>query len=368
MADLERQAHRSEGRVDPAFWRGRRVVVTGHSGFKGSWLALWLHHLEAEVVGLSLAPPTAPSLHDAIGLHTIVDGRTLDVRDYDSLSRALLAFKPEIIFHLAAQSLVGPSYQDPLTTFATNVMGTAHVLQAARYLPSLKCFVNVTSDKCYSNRADGRFFVEDDALGGSDPYSASKACAEIVTSAFRRSFFEGPAAASLSTARAGNVYGGGDWSEGRLIPDAIRALSSATAARSLSLRSPDAVRPWQHVLDPLRGYLLLAQTTFEQPGGESWNFGPEAKDCVSVASIADRFVGAWGGDRSLIQRASGQSFAEAKLLHLDSTKAKTRLAWQTRISLDAGLAATAEWYKAYYAGSTPEQLRALCVVQIARFC
>jgi CDP-glucose 4,6-dehydratase len=329
-----------------AAYRDRTVLVTGHTGFKGSWLATWLKDSGSRVVGFALPPEAGrPSLFEAAG---VADGMTSvlgDVRDLDAVRRVLEASGPEIVFHLAAQSLVRRSYRDPVETYATNVMGTAHVLEASRRCASVRAVLVVTSDKCYENRGWRRGYREDDALGGHDPYSSSKGCAEMLTSAYRRSFFHdsGPAIAS---ARAGNVIGGGDWAEDRLVPDIVRA---AVAGARVTLRNPGAVRPWQHVLDPLRGYLMLGRALLEEGRtfAEAWNFGPSAGDALSVRDLAARFEAAW--DRVDTEEAESPSGPhEAGFLTLDNSKARTRLGWEPRFDVGAAVAATVDWYRRFH--------------------
>jgi CDP-glucose 4,6-dehydratase len=333
--------------VDPQAWAGRRVLVTGHTGFKGSWLTLWLTSLGASVTGLSTAPPTAPSLFElaAVG-DDLAASLDVDVRAAGAVADAVEAARPQTLFHLAAQPLVGLSYDEPVATWQTNVIGTANVLEAARTAGAeVESIVVVTSDKCYLNPEDDRAFVETDALGGHDPYSASKAGAELVAAAYRESY-DMP----VATARAGNVIGGGDFAANRLVPDAARALA---AGESLRLRHPDFIRPWQHVLCPLHGYLVLA----ERRAAGAWNFGPAEADSRPVAAIADALGVPWEHD--------GHDFPhEAHYLRLDSAKARAELGWEPRWDLERGLAATGEWYAAHRDGG---DLRALTLSQIADY-
>ena len=348
--------------IDRAFWNGRRVFVTGHTGFKGSWLALWLDSLGAHVSGMALAPATTPALFDVAQVGRGITSTIADIRDEAVLARAMAAADPEVIFHLAAQPLVRASYREPVATFGTNVMGTAHVLEGARALPSLRAVVVITTDKVYENREWERGYTEADTLGGHDPYSASKAAAELVVASYRRSFFSAPIdgrTVGVATARAGNVIGGGDWAEDRLVPDLVRALSAGSA---VSVRRPTAVRPWQHVIEPLSGYLHLAERLVADPGShaEAWNFGPEPDDARPVAWIADRVVAQWG-DGAQWTHAGGDHPHETGHLALDITKAKVRLDWHPRLDLATALDWTVHWYREYARGA---DMRALSLEQL----
>jgi CDP-glucose 4,6-dehydratase len=342
--------------VDPGFWRGRRVLVTGHTGFKGSWACLWLSELGAELTGLALDPPTEPSLFAAAGVAELVDDRRADVRDAAAVRAVVAEARPEIVLHMAAQPLVRRSFDEPLATYEANVMGTANVLDALRGAPDARVTIVVTSDKCYEPRPDGRPCREDDPLGGADPYSSSKACAELVTAAYRRSF---PGGAAIASARSGNVIGGGDWAADRLVPDAMRA---ALDRRELVVRNPAAVRPWQHVLGPLGGYLELAERLWEDPSAAgAWNFGPDAGDELPVSEIADRLCDLWG--EGLRWRAAGDGGPpETGVLRLDSAKAREGLGWAPAWGLDSGLRATVEWFRAVRDGANAAEV---CVRQIA---
>jgi CDP-glucose 4,6-dehydratase len=342
------------------FWAGRRVLVTGHTGFKGAWLCMWLEKLGARVQGLALAPDTAPNLFDLSGLAGRVESRLVDIRDFQATRAAVASAAPEIVFHLAAQSLVRRSYADPVDTYAVNVMGTVHLLQALRECSEVRAVVNVTSDKCYDNREWPWAYRETDALGGYDPYSSSKACAEIVSAAWRSSFAN---AAALATARAGNVIGGGDWAQDRLIPDFVRAVSAGTR---LSVRNPSAVRPWQHVLEPLAGYLILAQRLMQDAnqGAAAWNFAPFDHESATVAQIAQRVVELWGGDAAWVTEASAPRVHEAHYLRVDASKARAVLGWRPRLSLDQALLWTVEWYRRQHAG---EDARTLTLSQIEAY-
>lgn len=332
-----------------AAFRGRSVLVTGHTGFKGSWLSLWLHELGAKVAGYALAPDTEPSLFEQLGLSRLMDSRLGDVRDLPSLEKAVRETRPEVVFHLAAQPLVRRSYDEPADTFSTNVQGTANVLEAVRRSVSVRACVVVTTDKCYENLEQDRAFREDDRLGGHDPYSASKAAAELVVASYRDSFFSRAAVkrhpASVSSARAGNVIGGGDWAKDRLLPDCMRALAKG---ETVVVRNPRSTRPWQHVLEPLSGYLRLAQLQLEAPEkfDEAWNFGPADSDARTVAEVADLSVRAWGAGRWFSPPLDEPEPREAKLLRLDSAKARARLAWRPAYGVAEAVARTVSWYKA----------------------
>lgn len=349
---------------DAAFWRGKRVFLTGHTGFKGAWLALWLKHLGAEVHGYALAPPSLPNLfevvHVAADLITDVRG---DLRDADGVADAVAKVRPDVIFHLAAQSLVRPSYADPLGTFAVNAMGTAHVLEAARHCPAVRAVVVVTTDKCYENREWVYPYRENDRLGGHDPYSASKACAELVADCWRRSFFKaaGVNALRIATVRAGNVIGAGDWAVDRLLPDCFRAFA---CSESVKLRCPHAVRPWQHVLEPLSGYLQLAESLVGAGGEDfsrSWNFGPDPDSDASVGHVASEAARLWGETARVEFDVALMADHEAGVLRLDSTMARVQLGWRPRWPLARALFETVRGYKVYAEGG---DLRALVLGQI----
>ena len=332
-------------------YKGRRVLVTGHTGFKGSWLCEWLLAMGAEVAGYALEPPTEPSLFDELGLAGRMALHCIgDVRDLDA-SRAVVAeARPEIVFHLAAQPLVRLSYDQPLETYATNVMGTVNILEAVRGCASVRAVVNVTSDKCYENLETGQAYKESDPMGGWDPYSSSKGCSELVTAAYRRSFFGPGSAVALASARAGNVVGGGDWALDRIVPDCVRALA---AGQPVVVRSPEAVRPWQHVLEPLSGYLLLGSRMLA--GGHAtdgpWNFGPEESGTVRVRDVVDALVESWGSGSWQASQGSAPQAHEAKLLALDIAKAKAGLGWAPLYGVERTLRVTAAWYGRRHGGA-----------------
>ncbi|MDQ8021349.1 MAG: CDP-glucose 4,6-dehydratase [Moraxellaceae bacterium] len=333
--------------MNAAFWSGKRVFLTGHTGFKGSWLALWLTQMGARVHGYALAPNTAPSLYDVAGVASHMSASTLaDIRDGEALRAAMQGAAPDVVFHLAAQPLVRYSYQAPAETYAVNVMGTVNLLEAVRATPGIRAVVNVTTDKCYENRERTEPYTEDEALGGYDPYSSSKACSELVTSAYRRSFMEG-LSIGLASARAGNVIGGGDWASDRLLPDFLRAID---AGKTLMIRYPDAIRPWQHVLEPLSGYLNLAERLAEDPRfAEGWNFGPHDHDARSVEWIVNTLCSRIAGARW--QREAAPQPHEAGTLKLDSRKAHQQLAWQPRWNLETALDKTVVWHQAWKQGA-----------------
>lgn len=348
--------------MNPAFWRGKRVFLTGHTGFKGSWLALWLHSMGAAVKGYALAPPTSPALFQVAQIGADIESEIADIRDLATLAVSMSAFKPEVLIHMAAQPLVRLSYREPVETYATNVMGTVHVLEAARQCPHLRAIVNVTTDKCYENHEWPWGYREHEALGGNDPYSSSKGCSELVSAAYRLSFFCAPHAAALATARSGNVVGGGDWAAERLVPDILRAFERQQA---VVLRNPNATRPWQHVLEPLSGYLTLAEHLCAEGHAcaESWNFGPRDDDAQPVQWIVERMASAWGHGAQW-QPDAGTHPHEAQCLKLDISKAKARLGWQPRWPLALALQKTVEWHQAYLGGA---DMRAYTLQQIQAY-
>lgn len=352
--------------VNTEFWHGKKVLLTGHTGFKGSWLSLWLQSLGAYVTGYALAPPTNPSLFDvavvANGMTSIIG----DIRDLDKLQAVFAEYQPEIVIHMAAQPLVRYSYQNPVETYSTNVMGTVNVLEAVRHCSTVKAVVNITTDKCYENREWIWGYRENEPMGGYDPYSNSKGCAELVTAAYRNSYFNYDKykehGVALASARAGNVIGGGDWAEDRLIPDVMRAL---TQGKSVNIRSPHAIRPWQHVLEPLSGYLLLAQKLYEEGAtfAEGWNFGPNDEDAKPVQWIVDNLTKSWGEGASWTL-LEGDHPHEAHYLKLDCSKAKARLGWVSKWSLDDALVSIVDWQKNYEKTSN---IRAITLKQIKDF-
>jgi CDP-glucose 4,6-dehydratase len=348
--------------IDPDFWTRRRVLITGHTGFKGAWLSLWLQALGAKLTGLAPGPPTRPSLYEMANVGAGMQERPLDVRDAEGVRTALREGAPEIVLHLAAQPMVRRSLRDPATTYEVNVMGTVNVLEAVRRLGGeVRAVLVVTSDKCYENPGlASKRFVEGDPLGGDDPYSSSKACAELVAAAYRASFFAGDGWPALATARAGNVIGGGDWGEDRLLPDALRAVETGEA---LMVRNPHAVRPWQHVLNPLGGYLSLAEDLWRGEAARAWNFGPPEQDARPVHWIVERLGALWDGALSW-EIDSGPNPVEAGHLALDSGDAERRLGWHPALNLEQALELVVDWHLAQQRG---EDMRRVSLEQIARF-
>lgn len=352
--------------MNPQFWRGKRVFLTGHSGFKGGWLSLWLQHLGADVTGFSLPAPTTPSLFEEACVADGMRSLTGDIRDQESLSRALIEAQPEIVIHMAAQPLVRYSYEHPVETYATNVMGTVHLLEAVRHSPGVKSLVVVTTDKCYENREWAWGYRENEPMGGYDPYSNSKGCVELVCMAYRSSFFNPERFAShglgLATARAGNVIGGGDWARDRLLPDILAAFAEG---RPVSIRNPASIRPWQHVLEPLRGYLSLAEQLYVHgpAAASAWNFGPDDSDARPVEWIVRRMAELWG-EGARWQISAGEHPHEAHYLKLDISKARSALGWHPVLRLDDALALTIAWARGHMAG---ENARKLTLEQIGRY-
>jgi CDP-glucose 4,6-dehydratase len=344
--------------VNPVFWHGKRVLLTGHTGFKGSWLSLWLQSMGAQVTGYALAPPTNPSLFDMAEVGQGMTSVIGDIRDLANLQAVFTQHRPEIVIHMAAQPLVRYSYQNPVETYATNVMGTVHLLEAVRNTPGVKAVVNITTDKCYENREWVWGYRENEPMGGFDPYSNSKGCAELVSAAYRSSFFNANTYAqhgvATATVRAGNVIGGGDWAQDRLIPDILAAFEQG---RKVDIRNPNAIRPWQHVMEPLRGYLTLAEQLFEHgPSfGEGWNFGPNDEDAKPVGWIVEQMAALWGSSAQW-QIDTGEHPHEAHYLKLDISKARSRLDWHPALRLQDALALTIDWSKQGQAGANMRQL------------
>ncbi|MGG1664107.1 CDP-glucose 4,6-dehydratase [Brevibacillus sp. NRS-1366] len=356
--------------IDKTFWKNKKVFITGHTGFKGSWLCLWLHSLGANITGFSLSPPTTPNLFELCRIDSLVCSIIGDVRSKDSVQEALLNAKPDIVIHMAAQSLVRSSYDITGETYEINVMGTVYLLEAVRMAAQkgipIKAVINVTTDKCYENKEWAWGYREQDALGGYDPYSNSKACSELVTMSYRHSFFNpaeyGTHGVALASARAGNVIGGGDWATDRLIPDFIRALFEGT---KLKIRNPGAVRPWQHVLEPLGGYLLLAQKLWEDGRrfSQSWNFGPYDQGAQTVEWIVRKLCAKWGEDAAF-EIVPDAQLHEAHSLKLDCSKARSELGWKPKWNLEDTLDLILDWTRAY---QQKQNLRALCLRQIEQY-
>lgn len=344
--------------MNTEFWRGKRVLLTGHTGFKGSWLSLWLQSLGVELVGYALPAPTTPSLFEeaqvAQGMNSVIG----DIRDLAKLQSVFNQYKPEIVFHMAAQPLVRYSYQNPVETYSTNVMGTVHLLECVRNTPGVKAVVNITTDKCYENKEWVWGYRENESMGGYDPYSNSKGCAELVSAAYRSSFFNvdnyAEHGVATATVRAGNVIGGGDWAQDRLIPDTLSAFEQG---QEVNIRNPQAIRPWQHVMEPLRGYLTLAERLYEVgPGfGEAWNFGPNDEDVKPVAWIVEQMAVLWGQDAQW-QIDQGHHPHEAHFLKLDISKARNRLGWHPALRLQDALALIVDWAKKRKAGVNISEL------------
>ena len=343
------------------FWKNKKVFLTGHTGFKGSWMAIWLSHLGAEVKGYSLEPPTNPSLFVEAKVESLIESEINDIRDYKKLSLSIKNFSPDIVIHMAAQPLVRASYINPLETYETNVMGTANILHAAIESPTIKAIVNITTDKCYENREIDIAYKEDDPMGGFDPYSSSKGCAELVTSAYRESFLRNKNI-GIASVRAGNVIGGGDWAEDRLIPDILKAFESN---KSVVIRNPQATRPWQHVLEPLSGYLMLANKLYNSPSkfSEGWNFGPNYQDVKPVGSILEYMTKLWPGSSWQLDKSENPH--EANLLKLDISKAKSKLQWKPVWSLETALNKIVKWHTSWIAQASSTQ--ELCIKEINQY-
>jgi CDP-glucose 4,6-dehydratase len=352
--------------VTPEFWRDRRVFMTGHTGFKGAWLSLMLSHLSAKTTGYAIEPPTTPNLFDAAEIANTLHDIRADVTDLPTLIAAMRAAQPEVLIHMAAQSLVKAGYSDPALTYAVNVIGTVNVLEAARHVPSLRVVLIVTTDKCYEVRNQIHGYRETDRLGGHDPYSSSKACAELVTSAFRDSYFSAVGTntqrVAIVSARAGNVIGGGDFAANRIVPDAVRAFM---AREPLSVRNPGATRPWQHVLDPLYGYLMLIEKAFgdHRSFSQGWNFGPGSSNERDVETLVTRFITAWEASAQW-RRDHGPHEPEAHVLRLDTSKARANLGWIPLLDFDDMIGWTAQWYKAF---ANKKNISDVTIEQVGRY-
>lgn len=346
--------------INEQFWQGKRVFLTGHTGFKGSWLSLWLQQMGAELKGFALAPPTTPALFEEANVRDGMESQLGDIRDQAALQESMMCFNPDIVIHMAAQPLVRHSYREPVETYATNVMGTVHLLEAARKCSNLLAIVNVTTDKCYENHEWLWGYRENEPMGGYDPYSSSKGCAELITSAYRRSFFQ-DGQVGLASARAGNVIGGGDWAEDRLIPDILRAFEKSAP---VIIRNPKSTRPWQHVLEPLSGYLVLAEKLYNQPAqfAEGWNFGPNEIDAQPVNWILNKMCGLWDGATWKLD--GGNHLHEAGYLKLDISKARARLAWTPTWTLQHTLERIVTWHQSWLSDS---DMRTYCQKEIQDF-
>ena len=347
--------------VNSNFWKGKRVFITGHTGFKGSWLSLWLQSMGAKLNGLALAPPTAPALFEQANVYDDMNSTIGDIRDYKIVYDTMKACKPEIIIHMSAQPLVRYSYQAPVETYAVNVMGTVHLLEAARQIGTAKAIINVTTDKCYENQEWVWGYRENEPMGGHDPYSNSKGCSELISNAYRRSFFQ-QSGIALATVRAGNVIGGGDWAIDRLIPDILRAFEKS---KPIIIRNPHAIRPWQHILEPLSGYLMLAEHLYNEGESfaEGWNFGPNDEDVRSVKWITDYMVKTWGNRASWVLD-NKENPHEANYLKLDISKAKSKLKWQPLLKLEEALTLITDWH---YHWLNKGDVKSKCLKQIKNF-
>lgn len=355
--------------MNPSFWNKKKVFITGHTGFKGSWLSLWLQFLDAEVTGYALSPPTEPSLFKLARVDQGMKSVVGDIRDSEFLTKVIKQAEPEIVFHLAAQPLVRQSYLDPVSTYSTNIMGTIQLLESVRETPSVRAVINITTDKCYDNKEWMWGYRENDPMGGFDPYSSSKGCSELVTAAYRNSFFSkvrnGKHQLALATARAGNVIGGGDWASDRLVPDVLRAIESG---QSIKIRNPNATRPWQHVLDPLNGYLLLAEKLYTKglDFAEAFNFGPAEEDVKPVHWVVEKLIESLD-DRVNWHLDGDICHHEANFLKLDCSKARVMLGWQPRWNLTKAIQAIIDWHKVHCARQTSTKMRSLCLQQIREF-
>jgi CDP-glucose 4,6-dehydratase len=350
------------GNVSPSFWKGKKVFLTGHTGFKGSWLSLWLQNMGAVVKGYALEPNTNPNLFTQAKVAQNMDSEIGDVTDLNHITKSMKAFDPDVLIHMAAQPLVRLSYEDPVTTYNTNVMGTVNVIEAARKCANLKSIVAVTTDKCYENKEWVWGYREDEPMGGHDPYSSSKGCAELVIAAYRKSYFNVANSPALASVRAGNVIGGGDWSKDRLVPDILKAFEKKVP---VVVRNPNATRPWQHVLEPLSGYLVLAQRLYEdgQLFAEGWNFGPKEEDCKSVGWILDKMVAQWSGSASW-ELDENNNPHEAGYLKLDCSKAAMYLGWYPKLRLEQTLEGIIKWHKAFLDGAN---MREICLTEIRNY-
>ena len=352
----------NNGKVLPSFWKNKKVFLTGHTGFKGSWLSLWLQNMDAIVKGYSLKVNTEPSLFNEAFIYENMESEINDIRNFDKLNESINSFQPEILIHMAAQPLVRLSYEEPRNTYTTNVIGTVNVLEASRNCNSLKSIVCITTDKCYENMEWDRGYRETDPMGGYDPYSSSKGCAELIISSYRRSFFNSNDSASLASARAGNVIGGGDWAKDRLIPDIIRSFEKS---KPVLVRNPLSVRPWQHVLEPLSGYLVLAQSLYSEGKkfAQSWNFGPKDSDCKSVEWILNKMVKYWEGEVNWYKDDKYNPH-EAKFLKLDCSKALNELGWKPKWDLNYTLKSIIKWHSLF---KNKKNVKKQCLVEILEY-
>ncbi len=351
------------------FFRGKKIFITGHTGFKGTWLCIWLRMMGARICGFSLAPPTPLNFYTLSGIANDISSIEADIRDFEALHKAITKFQPDIVIHLAAQALVRRSYADPVETYSTNIMGTVNLLESIRRIKNIKAVINVTSDKCYEDKKLSRGYKETDQMGGFDPYSSSKGCSELITSAYSRSFFSAKSSnldigTYIASARAGNVIGGGDFAQDRLIPDMVKAFLNK---KTVNIRHPEAIRPWQHVIEPLFGYLLLSWKLYEHGAEFSgpWNFGPDNAGLKNVGYLADKFAALWKDGAGWVQEDPACHPHESHVLELDPSKARALLAWQTRWDIDQILIHTAEWYKCYR--DTPQKLMDLSELQIRTY-